>query len=148
MLPSSLLWERIRSVVDGIENRLAKNLQRDHGLGLSEYRALQYLAVAANSELRMQELAHLLGLNQSSVTRVAERLEKAGYTQRDLCPNDKRGVYTVLTEQGRKVQSLAGDDYALYIQAALDEAELNEENMQIVPCLRGLLSALPNSAKV
>ncbi|MFT3778061.1 MAG: MarR family transcriptional regulator [Ottowia sp.] len=54
-----------------------------------------------DGELRMQELAALLGLNQSSVSRMVERQERAGLTVRDLFPDDKRGVYTVLTEQGR-----------------------------------------------
>lgn len=49
----------------------------------------------------MQELASQLGLNQSSVSRMVERLERGELTMRDLCPDDKRGVYTVLTAKGR-----------------------------------------------
>lgn len=141
MIPQSVLWQRIKDVVDSVENQVAKALQRRHGIGLTEYRALKLLSDAPDSELRMQELANLLGLNQSSVTRLVERLEKEGYTIRDLCPNDKRGVYTVLTGRGREIQSQAGQDYDDYLKAALDEAGSHEENRKIVQCLRQIESS-------
>ncbi|MCL1051465.1 MarR family transcriptional regulator [Shewanella abyssi] len=128
----------MKNVVDSVENQIAKNLQYDHGLGLTDYRALRLLSDASDSELRMQELSSLLGLNQSSVTRLVERLEKRGYTIRDLCPKDKRGVYTVLTGRGREIQELAGKDYEGYLIAALDMVSSNEENKVIVENLRQL----------
>ena len=96
-------------------------LQARHGLGLSEYRALEILARSQNSELRMQELATHLRLNQSSVSRMVERLERAGFTVRDLCPDDKRGVYTVLTKDGRARLERAQPDYEKVLEAALKE---------------------------
>ncbi|MBF6355102.1 MarR family transcriptional regulator [Nocardia higoensis] len=95
------LWNRLLRMHSQVENRLATTMQRRHGLGLSEYRALGLLDGAPRRELRMQELADGLGLNQSSVTRLVGRLNAAGYTVRDLCPDDKRGAYTVLTDAGR-----------------------------------------------
>lgn len=47
------------------------------------------------TKLRMQELANHLRLNQISASRMADRLERGGLTVRDLCPDDKRRVYTV-----------------------------------------------------
>ncbi|WP_028021697.1 MarR family winged helix-turn-helix transcriptional regulator [Enterovibrio calviensis] len=139
MVSQYSLWQRVKIVVDRVENQIAKEMQREHGLGLTEYRALKLLSNASDSELRMQELAKLLGLNQSSVTRLVERLEKGGYTIRDLCPKDKRGVYTVLTGRGREVQSQAENDYAIYIKAALDSASQDEENCKVVDCLRQII---------
>ncbi|MCX9564741.1 MarR family transcriptional regulator, partial [Vibrio cholerae] len=75
MIPKGTLWLRVKIIVDSVENQIAKELQKEHGLGLTEYRALKLLSESENSELRMQELAKLLGLNQSSVTRLVERLE-------------------------------------------------------------------------
>ncbi|WP_052849129.1 MarR family winged helix-turn-helix transcriptional regulator [Streptomyces avicenniae] len=95
------MWDRMLRLHTHVESRLATALQRRHGLGLSEYRALAVLDRAPEGELRMQELADGLGLNQSSVTRLVGRLNAAGYTYRDPCPDDRRGAYTVLTEDGR-----------------------------------------------
>src|SRR5690606_13659317 len=91
-------WLKLIQIVSNVEADLGRMMQARHGLGLSEYRALEILARSQNTELRMQELAAHLGLNQSSVTRMVERLERAKLTVRDVCPDDKRGVYTVLTE--------------------------------------------------
>ena len=141
MTPQSVVWQQVRNVFESVESQVAKELQREHGLGLTEYRALQLLATATDSELRMQELANQLGLNQSSVTRLVERMERNGYTIRDVCPNDKRGVYTVITKRGKQVQSEAGKDYDNFLNAALDEAYRQQENSDIVSCLRQVLGS-------
>lgn len=44
------------------------------------------LAEADDGELRMQELADLIGLNQSSVSRPASRLESSGLTAAICAP--------------------------------------------------------------
>lgn len=111
-------WLRLIHAVTGVEAELGEVLQGQHGLGLSEYRALQILSRSANSELRMQDLATHLRLNQSSVSRMVERLERGGLALRDVCPDDKRGVYAVLTDTGRARLASAQPDY----EAALDSA--------------------------
>lgn len=114
-------WLKLIYRVAAIEAELGKILQELHGLGLSEYRALQILTRSPGSELRMQELASQLRLNQSSVSRMVERLERGGLTVRDLCPDDKRGVYTVLTDKGRTRLENAQPDYEAALTAALKE---------------------------
>ncbi|MFS2293967.1 DNA-binding MarR family transcriptional regulator [Actinomadura hallensis] len=116
------LWDGVVTLHGRVENRLAKAIQRRHGIGLSEYRALCRLARAEDGELRMQELADLIGLNQSSVSRLVARLEAAGLTRRDMCPKDRRGVYTVITDEGRAVQAKAAPTYAETLTEALDAA--------------------------
>ncbi|OAZ99587.1 MarR family winged helix-turn-helix transcriptional regulator [Halomonas sp. G11] len=140
MIPQSVVWQQLRNVFESVENQVAKAMQREHGLGLTEYRALKLLSIAPDAELRMQELALKLGLNQSSVTRLVERMERNGYTFRDVCPNDKRGVYTVLTKRGRQVQAEAGKDYDNFLESALDEVSGQQENTHIVNYLRQLTS--------
>ncbi|WP_026792015.1 MarR family winged helix-turn-helix transcriptional regulator [Pleomorphomonas oryzae] len=112
-------WLALTRVVAAIEAELGKVLQERHGLGLSDYRALDILSRSPNSELRMQDLAAHLGLNQSSVSRMVERLERSGLTIRDLCPDDKRGVYTVLTDEGRARLDSARPAYDTALAAAL-----------------------------
>ncbi|OFA04841.1 MarR family winged helix-turn-helix transcriptional regulator [Duganella sp. HH101] len=121
MLKRSDSWLDLTQVVANVESALASVLQARHGIGLSEYRALEVLARSPKSELRMQELATHLRLNQSSVSRLVERLERDGLTIRDLCPADKRGVYTVLTREGRARLERAQPDYDSALDAALRE---------------------------
>ncbi|GAA4184438.1 MarR family winged helix-turn-helix transcriptional regulator [Shinella granuli] len=114
-------WLKLIHAVANVEAELGKVLQDRHGLGLSDYRALEILSRSPDSELRMQELATHLRLNQSSVSRMVERLERGGLTVRDLCPDDKRGVYTVLTDKGRAHFETAQPDYEAALTAALKE---------------------------
>ncbi|NKY88829.1 MarR family winged helix-turn-helix transcriptional regulator [Nocardia veterana] len=115
-------WDQLVTLHAMVTQRLAKEMQRRHGIGLSEYQALCRLARADGGELRMQELAELIGLNQSSVSRLVARLESGGFTRRDLCPDDRRGVYTVITEAGRALQRQAEPTYQDALNRALDEA--------------------------
>lgn len=121
MLKRSDAWLKLIHAVANVEAELGKVLQDRHGLGLSDYRALEILSRSPDSELRMQELATHLRLNQSSVSRMVERLERGGLTVRDLCPDDKRGVYTVLTDKGRAHFETAQPDYEAALNAALKE---------------------------
>ncbi|HEY8478400.1 MAG TPA: MarR family transcriptional regulator [Spirillospora sp.] len=129
------LWDGVVTLHGRVEHRLAKVMQRRHGIGLSEFRALCRLSRAEGGELRMQELADLIGLNQSSVSRLVARLEDAGLTRRVMCPKDRRGVYTVITEEGRAVQEKAAPTYAETLTEALNAAAGD-------PALAGLVKAL------
>ncbi|MFI0480595.1 MarR family winged helix-turn-helix transcriptional regulator [Actinomadura sp. 9N215] len=130
-----LLWDGVVTLHGRVEHQLSKALQRRHGIGLSEYRALCRLSRADDGELRMQELADLIGLNQSSVSRLVARLESAGLTSRAMCPKDRRGVYTVITDEGRAVQEKAAPTYTETLTEALDAAAAD-------PALASLLTTL------
>jgi len=121
------VWPAVVRVFTLVENHVGRALQRRHGIGLSEFRALQHLAGAPKRELRMQELADRLGLNQSSVSRLVGRLEASGLTVRHLCPDDKRGVYTSMTEAGGDRLREAAPDYERFLREALDRARDGDE---------------------
>ncbi|MFE0380074.1 MarR family winged helix-turn-helix transcriptional regulator [Streptomyces inhibens] len=129
-------WDRLGALHTRVEQELAKALQQHHSIGLSEYRALARLAEADDGELRMQELADLIGLNQSSVSRLASRLESSGLTRRDLCPDDRRGVYSVITDDGRDLQKKARPTYDGALRAALDAAAADGHLRPLVESLR------------
>lgn len=114
-------WLKLIHAVATVESTLGQMLQGQHDLGLSEYRALQILSRSPKSELRMQDLATYLRLNQSSVSRMVERLERDGLALRDLCPDDKRGVYAVLTDKGRSRLASAQPDYEKALGSALKQ---------------------------
>ncbi|GAA2867551.1 MarR family transcriptional regulator [Streptosporangium fragile] len=130
-------WDRFALLHARVEADLAKALQRGHGLGLSEYRALGRLAAAPGGELRMQELAEAVGLNQSSVTRLVARLEEAGMTRRALCRDDRRGVYSMITDRGRARLAEATPTYERTLAAALEQAGIDPDFTPLVLAVRG-----------
>jgi DNA-binding MarR family transcriptional regulator len=77
---------------------LDRELEAQHGLGMSEYEVLERLASADGA--RVQELAGAVHLSQSALSRTVARLEKDGLVNRAMCPEDRRGVSVCLTSAG------------------------------------------------
>jgi DNA-binding MarR family transcriptional regulator len=78
---------------------LDRELHDQHGIGMSEFEVLERLA--ATSGARVQELAGVLHLSQSALSRAIARLEKDGLVNRAMCAEDRRGVSVCLTSAGR-----------------------------------------------
>lgn len=115
-------WDQIRGLFQGIEQRLSEELRKSCDLGISEFRTLHQLLGRPEREIRMQELAEILQLSQSSTTRLAERLERKGFVTRDTCPSDGRGVYCVLSEQGEAFIAKAVPGFEVVLNTVLAEA--------------------------
>jgi DNA-binding MarR family transcriptional regulator len=130
-------WDRLVVLHTRIEHELGRALQRRHGLGLTEYRALGKLVAGPPGGLRMQELAEAIGLNQSSVSRMCARLEEAGLTIRDLCDKDRRGVYSVLTDEGHKRYTETRPTYREVLTTDLDKAAGDPYLASAVTAVRG-----------
>ena len=74
----------------------------EFGLGMSEFEVLDRLACECGERPRMQDLAPMLHLSQSALSRTVGRLEKDGLVVRSMCPEDRRGIAVCLTEDGRE----------------------------------------------
>ena len=68
---------------------------------LGWYDVLLELSAAPDRRLRMHELARAVVLSRSGLTRLVDRLEKAGLLVREPTPEDGRGFFAVLTDEGR-----------------------------------------------
>ncbi|WP_233604532.1 MarR family transcriptional regulator [Micromonospora sp. HM5-17] len=94
-------WRELASRFAATSCALERGLQERHGLGMSEFEVLDRLAEAPEHRLRMQELADVVHLSQSALSRAVARLERGGLACRVLCEQDRRGVFVTLTEAGR-----------------------------------------------
>src|SRR3954454_16185340 len=74
---------------------LDRELEANHGLGMSEYEVLDRLA--SGDAQRAQGHAGGKDLSQSALSRTVARLEKDGLVVRAMCPEDRRGVSVCLT---------------------------------------------------
>ncbi|GLY64916.1 MarR family winged helix-turn-helix transcriptional regulator [Amycolatopsis taiwanensis] len=115
-------WSQVAAFVSAVDAGLNKWLTTTYGIGLTEYRALVLLSRTPDKELRVNDLAQQVGLNQSSVTRLLSRLEDKGLTYRDTCPDDGRGIYAVIAERGEALLSEAGEPHQAKIQELLEGA--------------------------
>ncbi|MBR7503975.1 MarR family transcriptional regulator, partial [Mycobacterium tuberculosis] len=66
-----------------VDATLVRLLTANYGSLLTEYRAALHLSRSSDHELRINDLAHSVGLNQSSATRLVGRMEAKGLAFRD-----------------------------------------------------------------
>jgi DNA-binding MarR family transcriptional regulator len=95
-------WRELATRYAACSCALERELQERHGIGMSEFEVIDRLAVADQAKLRMQELAELVHLSQSALSRAVARLERDGLVCRALCEQDRRGVFVTLTDDGRE----------------------------------------------
>jgi DNA-binding MarR family transcriptional regulator len=80
--------------------KLDADLDRDQRMSLSEYTVLRMLSETPGRHMRMSELATACDMSLSGMTRLAAKLESAGFLERHPCQSDARGYNAVLTDAG------------------------------------------------
>ncbi len=79
---------------------LDAELRAAHGLPLTSFEVMNWLAYAPGRRIRMSVLADSVLLSLSGITRLVERLERDGLVMREPSAEDRRGAYAILTEAG------------------------------------------------
>jgi DNA-binding MarR family transcriptional regulator len=95
-------WRALGRAVLVIPRVLEGDLLESQGLNMSEYSVLMNLSEAPNQSLRMSDLANYVSISVSGLTRVIDRLSRAGLVERARDESDGRGQFAVLTEAGLK----------------------------------------------
>jgi DNA-binding MarR family transcriptional regulator len=92
------LVEAHAAAVESVE----ADLVREMNLPLSWHEVLVRLSRTEEGSMRMQELAKAVLLSKSGLTRLADRMESAGFIERTACDSDRRGTWAVITPAGRE----------------------------------------------
>jgi DNA-binding MarR family transcriptional regulator len=93
-------WGGFLSAYAKMNRIIEDDLQAHSRLTHVEFEVLLRLTWNENHRMRIQDLAAQSLLTRSGVSRVVERLEKAGLVTREEAPEDRRGAYAILTEAG------------------------------------------------
>jgi DNA-binding MarR family transcriptional regulator len=93
-------WRSFLRAHARITRALEAELVAEQRLSLAAYDVLVQLAEAPDRRLRMTELADAVLLSRSGVTRLVDRLERAGLVTRSRVASDGRGVAAELTPAG------------------------------------------------
>lgn len=102
-----------------LEDHLDRQLQRDAGMPHVYYYLLAMLSEAPRRRLRMTELAMRAKITRSRLSHAVARLEKNGWVRREDCPDDKRGQFAVLTDQGYDVLAQTAPGHVQAVRQAL-----------------------------
>jgi DNA-binding MarR family transcriptional regulator len=95
----SVAWRTYIETAGDLSTALEKDLMA-HGLTLGDYQVLVYLSEAAERSMRMCDLADMLQLSPSGLTRRLDGLVSAGLVARDPSTDDRRVMMARLTDDG------------------------------------------------
>ncbi len=88
----------------------------DHDLSMADYEVLAQLSDAPDRRMRMSELAEIAMLSKSRLSHRVKVMEKAGWVRRELCTEDKRGSFAVMTEKGLRAIVKAAPDHVTSVR--------------------------------
>jgi DNA-binding MarR family transcriptional regulator len=122
-------WTALCALVDTVRIAVNRDLQCEAGLTLAENLVLCRVAMAPQQRLRMVEIAQLLGVAKSAITKTVDRLEDRGLLTRERGTEDRRTVYALLTERGQRTFIVAQPAFVSSIDRhftrALDRSEIH-----------------------
>jgi DNA-binding MarR family transcriptional regulator len=94
-------WRALVRAHSRVSRSLDHALTEQAGMSLRAYQVLVRLTRAPDGALRMAELANNVLLSASGMTRLVDQLASRGLVTRRKDPEDARGYFAVLTDQGR-----------------------------------------------
>lgn len=122
--------------------QIEERLGRDSPLSLDEYNMLLGISRSKEGKVRFSALASAMVFTRSGVTRVASRLEKKGFLERQQCPEDRRGAYAVLTKKGKDAMHETWKRYSIEIINIFDPCFSQAELRQLGSLLEKLITSL------
>src|SRR6266545_4811090 len=94
-------WRAFLRAQAALIRTLDRELEAEQGLPITFFDVLVQLS-QAGGRLRMSELADAVLLSRSGVTRLVDRMVRAGLVRREACPTDRRSMYATLTTEGKR----------------------------------------------
>ena len=112
-------WRALNASHAAVHAALEYELRREHDLSTIEFEVLDKLGACESGKARMQELAEVVHATQSTVSRVVARLEDEGLACRNMCADDRRGIFASLTPAGEERRAAAAPTYRRIISDTL-----------------------------
>ncbi|GAB1817554.1 MarR family winged helix-turn-helix transcriptional regulator [Herbidospora sp. RD11066] len=99
-----------------LTHRLDRELQ-EHGLSFNDYEILVNLSEHPDHRMRMSDLADATVQSRSRLSHQISRMETAGLVTRELCVDDRRGTFAVLTPLGYHTIERVAPDHVAGVRA-------------------------------
>lgn len=105
-----------------VRRPLAKVVE-DHGLSLAQYNVLRILRGAGEDGLPTLAIRERMIEEAAGITRLIDKLERAGYVQRSRDATDRRQVYCRITDAGTRLLVEVDPHLISAIDAALSHVQ-------------------------
>ena len=117
-------WLRLNAELSAM---LAREMQDDAGLSMSDFAVLVHLTDNPEGRVRVTDLARLLLWERSRVSHHVTRMERRGLAERTECAEDGRGAFVAVTPAGRAAIEQAAPGHVRAVRRLLFDALSSEE---------------------
>jgi DNA-binding MarR family transcriptional regulator len=125
-------WHGLLETREALVRTLDERLLAEHQIPLGTVEALMHIAHAEQGTIAVSELARLLDLSPSHVSRVVIDLERKGLVERQRSPEDSRSTRAGVTDAGRRQLLEATPTYFSTIRELIFEGLGEREVKQLV----------------
>lgn len=123
-------WRALLNAHARVTARVEAALAESRLPPLAWYDVLWPLHRAPGRRLRMGALANDITLSRTGLTRLVDRIERAGLLRREPAPEDRRGSYVVITPAGTAMLRRMGPVYERVLDEAFAAAVRNPQALR------------------
>ena len=125
----STCWRELGTIL--ASRRLHASLHPELGAKLTPSKLRALALIAESGGLRIGELADRVGVDDTTATRMVDRLEELGVAQRHGAEGDRRATQVALTGEGKELMAGVSAQRLLFFCDVLEALE-PEEREQLV----------------
>jgi DNA-binding MarR family transcriptional regulator len=114
-------WVRLRGADAAMARAFNASLTASHGLTVNDFEVLRRLSLEPEGRMRRVDLAQVVGLTPSGITRLLDGLEASGLVCKDVCAADARVTYARITDDGRDALRSAAASHLTALEAVFGE---------------------------
>jgi DNA-binding MarR family transcriptional regulator len=122
-------WEISLKTVTAVLRLCGVKMESEVKIPMTWFDVLVQLVETPGGRLRMRDLAELVILSPSGLTRLVDRIEKAGLVVREASREDRRETAVVLTEEGLALALRARETHHRHLQEYFSR-HLNDDDMK------------------
>lgn len=134
-------WRSFAEAHDDLMSALEADLTPTE-LTLGDYQVLVYLTEADDRQMRMCDLAEMLQLSPSGLTRRLDGLVKAGWVERRNSEVDRRVMLAALTDAGRAQLAAAAPTHVASVRARMIDVLDTDDLDAVARAFRKIRAAL------
>jgi MarR family transcriptional regulator, 2-MHQ and catechol-resistance regulon repressor len=118
-LPFLNLMQTSKAIHERIKEEIAKNK-----LSITEFSVLEVLYQKGKQTI--QQIGNCILISSGSMTYVIDKLEQRGFLSRNACPDDRRVIHVILTDDGNEMMNEIMPKYHEFVHHMFDSLDSDE----------------------
>ncbi|HKJ10833.1 MAG TPA: MarR family transcriptional regulator [Ornithinimicrobium sp.] len=125
------VWRQWLTANAELGTAVGRQLTQDNGISAPDFHVLVRLSEEPGQRVRIVELARGMQWERSRLSHHLTRMEKRGLVLRRDCPEDGRGQFAELTDEGRRAVEQAAPGHAELVRSVLFD-HLSDDELDVL----------------